>query len=99
MQAGPFLQLECISWLLSQSSNLVDLRMLFEKGLHRSEVLVVLLTPDILTRPWCRLLSVDLEAHSSAHALCLMSLNRLARNLGVIHQSDSRRARRHFCWF
>ena len=37
------------------SANLADLRQLFSRGLHKSEVLVLLCTPSVLTRPWCLL--------------------------------------------
>lgn len=37
------------------SSRLHDLRLLFDEGLHKSDVVVLLLTIDVLTRPWCLL--------------------------------------------
>jgi len=37
------------------SSNLADLRELFSTGVHTSEVLVLVLTKGLLTRPWCLL--------------------------------------------
>ena len=37
------------------SAELVDLRSLFEDGVHKSEVVVVLATRSYLTRPWCLL--------------------------------------------
>ena len=44
------------------SSDLRDLNHLFDEGVHQSEVLLVLLTSGILTRPWC--LMEIWEAHS-----------------------------------
>ena len=41
--------------LYLDSSNLADLRELFTSGLHQSEVLVLLLSEGLLTRPWCLL--------------------------------------------
>ena len=35
------------------SSDLTDLRALFTDGVHRSDVLVLLATEKLLTRPWC----------------------------------------------
>lgn len=35
------------------SNNLVDLRALFTEGVHKSEVVVLLATKLVLTRPWC----------------------------------------------
>ena len=35
------------------SSHLADLDQLFSKGVLESEVVVLLLTPKYLTRPWC----------------------------------------------
>jgi hypothetical protein len=37
------------------SSTLADLRELFASGVDVSEVLVLMLTPGLLTRPWCLL--------------------------------------------
>ena len=37
------------------SAELTDLRQLFSTGLHQSDVLVLLCTPGVLTRPWCLL--------------------------------------------
>ena len=37
------------------SENLVDLRTLFEHGVHASDVIVLLATKGVLTRPWCLL--------------------------------------------
>ena len=34
------------------STNLIDLRNLFYGGVHASEVFVLLLSQDVLTRPW-----------------------------------------------
>ena len=34
------------------SSTLADLRKLFDEGVHASEVLVLLLSDGLLTRPW-----------------------------------------------
>ena len=34
------------------STDLVDLRTLFEAGVHKSDVLVVLATKGVFTRPW-----------------------------------------------
>ena len=42
--------LGCPSYL--DSSNLADLRELFSRGVHRSEVLLLLLSENVLTRPW-----------------------------------------------
>ena len=35
------------------STDLVDLRTLFNEGVHKTDVLVVLATKGVLTRPWC----------------------------------------------
>ena len=35
------------------STDLVDLRTLFNEGVHRTDVLVILATKGVLTRPWC----------------------------------------------
>ena len=43
------------------ASNLADLRELFASGVHVSEVFVLLLTENVLTRPWCLL-----ELHEAA---------------------------------
>jgi len=45
--------LACPAYL--DSSTLADLRKLFAEGVHTSEVLVLLLSHDLLTRPWCLL--------------------------------------------
>ena len=37
------------------SANLNDLRALFSEGVRQSDVLIVLFTPSVLTRPWCLL--------------------------------------------
>ena len=37
------------------SQDLVDLRTLFEHGVHASDVVVLLATKGVLTRPWCLL--------------------------------------------
>ena len=37
------------------STDLVDLRTLFENGIKKSDVVVVIGTKGILTRPWCLL--------------------------------------------
>ena len=37
------------------STDLVDLRTLFNEGVHRTDVLVILATKGVLTRPWCLL--------------------------------------------
>ena len=37
------------------STDLVDLRALFVDGVHRSDVIVLLSTANVLTRPWCLL--------------------------------------------
>lgn len=54
------------------SSTLADLRELFTSGVHASEVLVLLLSPGILTRPWC-LLEIR-EAMSMGKAIVLVQL-------------------------
>eukprot|EP00964_Phaeocystis_antarctica_P005526 scaffold3021_cov73-Phaeocystis_antarctica.AAC.1 len=41
----------CAAYL--DSNDLVDLRTLFNEGVHRSDVLVILATKGVLTRPWC----------------------------------------------
>eukprot|EP00966_Prymnesium_polylepis_P090384 2093146-Prymnesium_polylepis.2 len=38
-----------------QSSELIDLRVLFSDGVHRSDVVVVLATESVLSRAWCLL--------------------------------------------
>ena len=38
--------------LSASSSTLADLRKLFDEGVHTSEVLVLLLSEGLLTRPW-----------------------------------------------
>eukprot|EP00964_Phaeocystis_antarctica_P008662 scaffold4690_cov64-Phaeocystis_antarctica.AAC.2 len=43
----------CAAYL--DSNDLVDLRALFSEGVHKSDVLVVLATKGVLTRPWCLL--------------------------------------------
>ena len=35
------------------STDLVDLRMLFHDGVHKTDVVVILATKGVLTRPWC----------------------------------------------
>ena len=35
------------------STDLVDLRTLFEHGIRKSDVVVVIATKNVLTRPWC----------------------------------------------
>ena len=35
------------------STDLVDLRTLFNEGVHKTDVLVILATKGVLTRPWC----------------------------------------------
>jgi len=45
--------LRCPAFL--DSSTLTDLRVLFEQGVHKSDVLVVMATRNYLTRPWCLL--------------------------------------------
>ena len=45
--------LGCPAYL--DSSDLADLRELFKEGVHASEVIVLLLTDGLLTRPWCLL--------------------------------------------
>ena len=40
---------------MRQSADLPDLRVLFTRGVHRSDALVLLATKDVLTRPWCLL--------------------------------------------
>ena len=45
------------------SANLADLRQLFSRGLHKSEVLVLLCTPSVLTRPWCLLELWEAHVH------------------------------------
>ena len=35
------------------STDLVDLRTLFNQGVHKTDVMVVLATKDVFTRPWC----------------------------------------------
>ena len=47
------LMLGCSIFL--DSTNLSDLRLLFAGGVAQSEVLLVLLSPDVITRPWCLL--------------------------------------------
>jgi hypothetical protein len=39
---------------VGSSSNLADLRELFSSGVHASEVLLLVLTDGLLTRPWVR---------------------------------------------
>merc|ERR1719424_347162 len=43
----------CATYL--DSNDLVDLRTLFNEGVHKSDVLVTLATKGVLTRPWCLL--------------------------------------------
>eukprot|EP00966_Prymnesium_polylepis_P086816 2009257-Prymnesium_polylepis.2 len=59
------------------SSDLVDLRVLFEEGVGRSDIVVLLLTKDVLTRPWCtpRLLPLPCVALLQ----CPVGLGMLAR--------------------
>ena len=45
------------------SNNLSDLRGLFRDGVHQSDVLVLLATKNVLTRPWCLL-----EVHEAVKA-------------------------------
>jgi len=45
--------LRCAVFL--DSDTLTDLRNLFDEGVYESDVLLVLFTPHILTRPWCLL--------------------------------------------
>lgn len=54
------------------SSNLADLRKLFEEGVHVSEVLVLLLSDGLLTRPWC-LLEIK-EAMAQKKPIVLLEL-------------------------
>ena len=35
------------------SADLVDLRALFNEGVHKTDVLVILATQSVFTRPWC----------------------------------------------
>merc|ERR1719199_537593 len=35
------------------SADLVDLRALFNEGVHKTDVLVILATKSVFTRPWC----------------------------------------------
>ncbi len=37
------------------SANLVDLRAIFDEGLHKADAVVLLCTPNVLSRPWCLL--------------------------------------------
>ena len=37
------------------SSDLVDLRTLFNEGVHKTDVLFILATKSVFTRPWCLL--------------------------------------------
>ena len=57
--------LGCPAYL--DSSTLADLRKLFKDGVHTSEVLVLLLSHDLLTRPWCDRAAQEAEQplHSS----------------------------------
>jgi len=45
--------LKCPVYL--DSSTLSDLRTLFTEGVHQSDVILLLATPGVLTRPWCLL--------------------------------------------
>ena len=35
------------------STDLVDLRTLFNEGVHKTDVVVILATKSVFTRPWC----------------------------------------------
>jgi hypothetical protein len=58
------------------SSTLADLRELFASGVDVSEVLVLMLTPGLLTRPWCLLeiRRVCTQANSAARSRLPQSL-------------------------
>jgi len=46
------------------SNNLIDLRTLFSEGVHKSDVIVLLATKHVLTRPWCILELWETHRHN-----------------------------------
>ena len=46
------------------SSSLSDLRTIFTAGVYQSDTLLLLLTKDVLTRPWCQLEILEAKRHS-----------------------------------
>ena len=80
------------------SSTLADLRELFASGVDVSEVLVLMLTPGLLTRPWCLLeiRRARFQARSDLchqmpfekpHPLHTPIVSRLHRRCGSLSQS------------
>lgn len=55
------------------SSSLTDLRHLITEGLHKADVLVILLTKGILTRPWCLLEIFEARLRSMPTVLIKMA--------------------------
>lgn len=62
------------------SSTLADLRELFTAGVDASEVLVLMLTPGLLTRPWC-LLEIR-QAMRKAKPIVLLELQGPGKHFG-----------------
>jgi len=59
--------------LFLDSANLSDLRMLFSEGVQISDVVIVIMTPNVLSRPWC-LLEIN-EATRCGIPIVLVSID------------------------
>jgi hypothetical protein len=64
VRAGRRGKRRCCARGLCSSSDLTDLRKLFSRGLEQSEVLVLLCSPNVLTRPWCLLELWEAHRHA-----------------------------------